>query len=131
MCFSFVIATLLEFAAVHYFTKVGYGEHSMPPGHNVGPDAALAQESLGAQTEQLDQQLREVKGKLRALNRRKQTPIKSRSVSNLQVSLNAFTLSKICQTKVIDCSPVQSHGESILFISQFFWFKSLGKTQNV
>uniref|UniRef100_T1IP39 Neurotransmitter-gated ion-channel ligand-binding domain-containing protein n=1 Tax=Strigamia maritima TaxID=126957 RepID=T1IP39_STRMM len=27
MCFSFVIATLLEFAGVHYFTKIGSGEH--------------------------------------------------------------------------------------------------------
>lgn len=26
MCFTFVIATLLEFAGVHYFTKVGSGE---------------------------------------------------------------------------------------------------------
>ncbi|PRD32844.1 UNVERIFIED_CONTAM: Grd [Trichonephila clavipes] len=26
MCFTFVIATLLEFAGVHYFTKIGSGE---------------------------------------------------------------------------------------------------------
>ncbi|XP_074651547.1 gamma-aminobutyric acid receptor subunit alpha-6-like [Tubulanus polymorphus] len=26
MCFSYIIATMLEFAAVHYFTKIGYGE---------------------------------------------------------------------------------------------------------
>lgn len=32
MCFTFVIATLLEFAGVHYFTKIGYGEFPVETG---------------------------------------------------------------------------------------------------
>ncbi|XP_064482178.1 gamma-aminobutyric acid receptor alpha-like isoform X2 [Ornithodoros turicata] len=36
MCFSFVIFTLLEFAGVHYFTKVGSGEFPCTPERDPG-----------------------------------------------------------------------------------------------
>jgi hypothetical protein len=80
MCFSFVIATLLEFAAVHYFTKVGYGEHSFASAPNAAPSAS----PLACQ--QLQQQLQVVCGQLRALNQRSHMPFKARSTSNLPVS---------------------------------------------
>ena len=32
MCFGFVIGSLLQFAAVHYFTKIGSGEFEQPAG---------------------------------------------------------------------------------------------------
>lgn len=38
MCFGFVIGSLLQFAAVHYFTKIGSGEFEAAPQHVTDDD---------------------------------------------------------------------------------------------
>ena len=49
MCFGFIIASMLEFAGVHYFTKLDGGE--IPPDSE---DEAEAVESTGAYCETAD-----------------------------------------------------------------------------
>lgn len=51
MCFTFVIATLLEFAGVHYFTKIGFGEFPcIESGFDSETDDSFSSTRLGPRT---------------------------------------------------------------------------------
>lgn len=50
MCFTFVIATLLEFAGVHYFTKIGFGEFPCPESGTESDDGFSSARNLGPTT---------------------------------------------------------------------------------
>lgn len=50
MCFMFVISTLLEFAGVHYFTKIGSGEYPCVESGTESDDGFASSRTLGLST---------------------------------------------------------------------------------